>query len=438
MFVLLGGLGGNPEDLGIKMKYPWIAPRVGAAYRLSDDTVVRAGYGLTIDPLPFARPLRGFYPLTIAQTFPGPNPFQPVRTLEQGIPAFSGPDLSSGRVPLPPTADMRSPGPDEINRGYIHSWNVVYERKLPLDFVASVGYVGTASRNQLADLDINAAEVGQGQAGRPVSVKFGRTAATTRWDGFAKADYHALQVSVNRPFLRGLLVKGAYTLSRAKDETSGGPFGGADDDGWAGLAWNAPSALSRNYALAGYDRTHVFQLGFVAELPVGRNGQGGALNPIIRDWQVNAIVSAYSGAPFTVTAPDASLNAPGNRQVADQVATPSRTGGVEIGKPIYDVSAWKPVTEVRFGTGERNGVRGPGNHNVDLSIFRNFPFRGQAKVEARMEVFNLFNTPVFNNPGGSNGTGGGTNNVTSRTFMLVTSSVQSFDRQIRFGIRVSF
>ena len=81
------------------------------------------------------------------------------------------------------------------------------------------------------------------------------------WAGRTKSRYHALQVALNRPFRNGLLLKGAYTLSKAKNET--------DDDGWAGLTWNYPAKLADNFALAGFDRTHVFQMGFVYELPFG-------------------------------------------------------------------------------------------------------------------------------------------------------------------------
>ena len=63
--VLLGGVGGNPTDLNIKTSKTLFAPRVGLVYRINDQTVFRTGYGLTYNPLPFSRPLRGFYPLTI-------------------------------------------------------------------------------------------------------------------------------------------------------------------------------------------------------------------------------------------------------------------------------------------------------------------------------------------------------------------------------------
>jgi hypothetical protein len=444
MFVLLGGRGGNDEDLGLEVKYPWAVPRLGAAYRLNDDTVLRGGYGLTIDPIPFARPLRGFYPLTIAQAFVSPNPFVPVSRLEDGIPALAQPDVSAARLPLPATAAMRSPGPESIHRGYIHSWNATVERRLPGDLSVSVGYVATATRQALLDRDINAAGPGQGQAGRPLS-RYGRTATTSAWglgdipgcEKCGHADYHGLQIAANRPMRGGVLLKGAYTLSRAKNSFSGGPFGGADDVGWAGMAWNHDSVLDRNYALAGYDRTHVFGLGIVAELPFRASNR--VVHALVRDWQVNALFQAASGTPFNVLAPGDSLNAPGNAQHADRVGTPKRTGDLEIGQPIYDVGAWRPVTEVRFGNETRNSVRGPGFTNVDFSVFRHLPLGGSRRVEFRAEVFNLFNSPRWNNPsaGGAQIGAAGTN-VTHPLFMQVTSSNQLFDRQIRFGIRYSF
>jgi flavin-binding protein dodecin len=441
MFVLLGGRGGNPEDLGIDVKYPWAAPRLGAAYRLNEDTVIRGGYGLTIDPIPFARPLRGFYPLTIAQAFVADSPFGWVRPLSAGIPELSTPDPNAARVALPGTAAMRSPR-DEIHRGFIHSWNVMFERRLPFDFVVDVGYVGTATREALLDLDVNAAGPGEGQLGRPLRARFGRTAATTAW-GLGKiagcekcfqADYHALQVAVNRPFRDGLLVKGAYTLSRAKNAFSGGPFGGGDDVGWAGMAWNHPSVLDKNYALAGYDRTHIFSLGFVAELPF-RSETSRALNAVISGWQVNGIFQAASGTPFNVTSPGASLNAPGNTQLADRVGEPRRTGKIQKDAtgaatlPFYDPSAWRAVTEVRFGNETRNSVRGPGFTNFDFSLFRNFTLVGTHEVEFRLEVFNLFNSPRWFNPIGD---------VSNPRFMQITGSNRAFDRQVRFGLRYAF
>jgi Carboxypeptidase regulatory-like domain/TonB dependent receptor len=419
--VLLGGLGGNPEDLGIKVKHPHFLPRIGAAYRIGADNVLRGGYGVTVSPMPLSRPLRGFYPAIIAQNFAGPTDFVPFGTLASGIPLFGGPNLSSGAVDLPTSALMGSPYADHLNRGYIQSWNLTYERRLPAHFSLSTAYVGTKTTQLMGLYDINSAGAGQGRAGQPLFQKFGRTEALWRYDGYLSSNYHGLQLALNRPFTNGFFVKGAYTWSKAMNRQ--------DDDAWATLDWPHPSVLSKNYGPAGYDRTHMFQLGFVAELPGGKNGSG-PLNAIVRNWSLNGIFSYVTGTPFTVRASGASVNAPGNIQSADLVGTPSKLGGIGSGNPYYDPKAWAPVTEVRFGNTGRNTVRGPSWTNLDLSLFRRFPIN-RVNLEARIEAFNVTNTPHFNNPSDAN------RDVGSSGFMTITSA-QGNERQIRLGLRLQF
>src|SRR5688500_15257071 len=96
--VLLGGLGGTPEDVGIHVKKLYVAPRLGAIYRLADDTVLRAGYGRTFNPLPWARPLRGSFPYDIFFNQSAVDQYAGVAPLQSGIPPVPIPDLSSGRV----------------------------------------------------------------------------------------------------------------------------------------------------------------------------------------------------------------------------------------------------------------------------------------------------------------------------------------------------
>ena len=112
-------------------------------------------------------------------------------------------------------------------------------------------------------------------------------------------------MALNRPFKGGLLLKGAYTLSKAQNET--------DDDGWATLMYSHPLVLDKNFALAGYDRTHVFQMGFVYELPLPRTPRV-SLGQIAKNWQINGIGSAYSGVPFQVAGANPTLNCPGLRK----------------------------------------------------------------------------------------------------------------------------
>ncbi len=174
--VLLGGMGQVPTDLGVTVSKTLFAPRLGAVYRINDDNVFRTGYGVTYNPLPFSRPLRGFYPLTLASAFYSPDTFQWSTTLEQGIPNVTGPDLSSGRLALTPDYLMRTPAGD-VSRSRIHSWNVSYERRLPYDLAVDVAYVGTAKNGGFTDIDANASDVmGGGNASRPLTP----SAATSR------------------------------------------------------------------------------------------------------------------------------------------------------------------------------------------------------------------------------------------------------------------
>src|SRR5438105_12020830 len=207
--VLLGGIGGNPEHLGVTTSKKLFAPRIGLAYQVNDKTVVRGGFGITVDPLPLARPLRGFYPLTVGSNFAGTTSFSSAGSLSTGIPSICCPDISSGTIPLPPQALERSVGPGELKRGYIESWNLVVERKLPANFFFSVGYVGTQTVHQFGDIDVNASLPGTGQAGQPFNTaKFtNRTASTLLWQGFLSSNYHSLQAAITRQFSKGLMVK---------------------------------------------------------------------------------------------------------------------------------------------------------------------------------------------------------------------------------------
>ena len=166
--VLLGGRGGNDNNVGLKADWDNFAPRLGAIYRFNEDTVIRGGYGVTYNPIPWGRPLRGFYPATIADSFFTSNPYGWYNTLSDGIPLITGPDLESGRFPLPAGVDMRTPEVGNVDRGSIQSWNVAVERRLPMDIAVDVAYVGTAGNGGYADLDINApTTIGGGDASRP-------------------------------------------------------------------------------------------------------------------------------------------------------------------------------------------------------------------------------------------------------------------------------
>jgi hypothetical protein len=442
--VIIGGRGGNPDDVGLTASKDNFAPRLGVVYRMNDETVIRSGYGVTYNPVPWSRVLRGdnAYPLTVASSFVNNEPFAFYGTINQGLPLLSVPNTDSGRVPLPNSTVVYTPEPGNVDRGVIHSWNVAFERRLPWDISADIAYVGTRGEGGYAALDINSPQtIGSGNAGRPYFA-MGRVQPLNSFGQRLITRYQSLQFALNRPFTQGFLIKGAYTLSRAKNNASGTSVtqatagGGNDEDGRVSLMWNMPSQLHRNYAVSGFDRTHNFQVGFLYQLPWQRNGGYSNIGKaLVSDWQLNGVFGAFSGLPFTVRANAGTLNTPNNAQTANLVGDPRKIGAVGAAGTYYDVSAFAQPTGVQFGNTERNQFRGPGGWNLDLSLFRAFPIGQTMKLELRVEGSNITNTPKFDNPRAD---------MTAPDFMRITAiannngQAQYGERQARIGLRFSF
>ena len=428
--ILIGGVGGNPENMGLVAPKDGFTPRIGAVYRLNDRTVVRTGYGATLDARGLAaqEAFRGdfSYPLVLNGSFLTPadrSQFGWYGTLDQGIPRLEGPDLSSGRIPLPNSYGMQTAIPESTHRGRTHSWNVAFERRLPLNLSVDVAYVGNKLVGGLPPaegqtVNVNAVRtLGGGAADRPYFESHGRQLSIEIYSPYRKTTYHALQVGITRPLTDGLLLKGHYTLSRSKALRTD-------------YELQTPEAQERNWALANGDRPHVFQMAFVYQLPWRSDNGQGLVRALINDWQVNGIFGAFSGSPFTVTADDTDLNTPGNTQTADLVGEVRKLGGIGAEGPYFDPSAWAQPEGVRFGNTRINQFRGPGGWNLDLSVFRSFPLTGTHRLEARVEANNVTNKTNFGNPNG---------NIDSGDFMRIFGLYGSYgERQVRLAVRYSF
>jgi hypothetical protein len=239
-------------------------------------------------------------------------------------------------------------------------------------------------------------------------------------------------------------MKGAYTWSKA--------ISLSDDDGWASVGRNWLPQLGWNRSRTGYDRTHMFALGWLYELPLGAGRKwaaSGLAAKVLGGWQINGTFSAYTGSPFTVGASGASVNAPGNTQTADLVkpGKVQKLGRIGPGEQFYDATAFRSVNEVRFGNSGRNILNGPGIVNLNTSLFRTMSLTERVKMEFKAEAFNFTNTPHFNNPSTNvsnmvlnpDGTIRSLGNFMSVTCANINGGQEPGDeRQLRFGIRLSF
>jgi len=443
--VLICGAAAVPRDCGVTVTKRSFGPRLGLAYRLTSDFVLRAGYGITNDPFDVGpRGVRTNYPVIIGVVFPGANAFTPAGRWENGIPTVAVPDFNQGRLPVPATAVIHAV-PKDIQRGYIQSWNLTLQKQLRYGLVGQASYVATRTIRQFGNIDINAGQViGGGVSGQPLRARFGRTAATTEYRPQGTGNYNALQATLERRFSAGLHLSAAYTWSKVIADVPSSE---------ATPRVQALSYYYLNRTVLDYDRTQVLHISGIWELPFGagrrwvnNRGIGSAL---LGGWQINGILTSMTGLPFGISASGTSLDLPGSAQRADQVKPQvPKLGGTGRATPFFDPTAFAAVTQPRFGNAGYNSLRGPGLINGDLSLFRQFRITERWQVQVRAEAFNVTNTPHWSNPGGN------VNSVTfnpDRTirdlggFGEITSvnasnlaRAGSDERVFRMGLRISF
>lgn len=432
----IGGVGSVPRDLGVSIEKGLFAPRVGLTFRASPTFVVRGGFGITNDPYSLARPMRTNHPILLNLVVQAPNSFAAAGRLADGVPAIADPDLGNGIIPIPSNVTAFTI-PDEFNRGYIKSWNAAVQKELKWGFVAEAAYVATRQIDQLGFLDLNWSPVNGGQAGRQLNQKFGRTAQTRIIAPIGDTKYDALQTRLDRRFANGIQLGVSYTLSK-----SVGIAGSPDSDGVPRIM--IPEFYALNTARSPFDRTHNLNITNITELPFGANRRwlngGGVAAALLGGWQLNNLLSFYSGTPFDVTASGTSLNAPESSQRADQVKSDVEIlGGIGRGNAYFDPLAFKPVTEARFGTAPWSAVRGPGYANWDFGVFRELQLPRKMTMTVRFEAFNVLNTAHFNNPGGNVSNlqlnpDGTVRNLNG--FAEVTSAYG--ERQLRLGMRLGW
>lgn len=431
--IYTGGLSGVPEDTGAESGFGQLLPRVGAAYRWGNKTVIRGGFGQSTDPRPFID-FRNAYPVVNAYAMPAirfngvDNAFIPVTTFRQGIVnTGTAIDLSQGILALPANSGTTT-YPRTPERKRINSFNIFIERELPWKFKGAVGYVGTRAVGQMGFININASAPGTGTAGRPLFVKFGLTQDINEILPYRTTTYDSMQSTLSRR-LAGTVFGVAYTWSKAINY--------ADNDANPRIQYMPAAELNRG--LASYDRAHNLQIYGVIDLPFGkgqRYASGGILSKLLGGFQINAIASIQSGLPITIVQSNAfNLNALGSGQVPDQVKQEvAILGGIGGGNQYFDRSAFAVVNiptgqQQRFGTAGRNNIRGPKYYNVDAGVFRTFSIWENLKFQLRAEFLNLFNHANFANPQG---------NINDGNFGFITSTTGTGERNIRFAARVIF
>ncbi|MCI0338552.1 MAG: TonB-dependent receptor [Acidobacteria bacterium] len=285
----------------------------------------------------------------------------------------------------------------------VYQYNLTVERELSPDLALEIGYVGSQGRHLGVRYDINQqliASDGTVSGPRPFT-NCGRTSTGTTvtcgeirfQDQVASSSYNALQTTLRRRARNGLTLLLSYTFSRSIDTTSSTDI--ADDIASQNFPQNSYN-LRADRGLSDFHRSHQFLASFNYELPFGRgraflSQTRGLSAALISDWQLNGIIMALSGRPFTPQYESGSL----------AVRRPNL-----IGDPYLNIPAGLGFNPAAFsdpgnapGSAGRNILIGPAFNTVDLSLLKNFLLKENIRLQFRAEAFNLFNHPNFGVPG---------------------------------------
>lgn len=424
----VAGYGSTPDNLGVKRTLNNFVPRTGISWRLDERSVVRAGYGASTIPFPDNRYAYNF-PVKQNNVGVTPNGFQRAGSMTSGFPAPALVDIPSDGI-IPATGTLLNATydyiPSGLREGTLHSWNAAYQRQLPWNLTAEVAYIGNRGQNLVMDVDLNAATVeGIGNPGRPQFAAFGRAGTTRTRTNDGKSRYHALQAKVDRRFRNGILVTNSYTLGRGYDYVS-------ENNSIA-----TPIDYELSWGRSEFDRLHNYVLSALYELPWGpgkRWMSDGMLGRIAGGWQVSGMFQAQSGRPLNITGDGTRYNTPGNQAYPDVNGGHKVLGGLGPGQLYFDPTVYSLPAAGTNGNMTRNGgPDGPGFWQLDGALFKRFAI-GQARfAEFRVDVFNVTNSPRWNNPGT------GYNTASGNTFGQITSIMDgSSSRSFRFGGRIVF
>jgi hypothetical protein len=365
-----------------------VAPRLGFAYKLRDETIVRGGAGV----------FYGDHPTIGASSrLPANPPYQvnvsyatdsitPIVTLESGFPADALEPVFS------PFLTFNAWDP-EAPQAEAYHWNTNVQQELPW-LVVELGYTGSRGANLSVNWDPNAPLPGPGTvASRRPFPQFGGINGL-RYDG--TSSYHAGHVRIDRRLRHGLSVIGHYTYAKSID-LGGANFISGD------LVYRDPRNIQLDRGLSSFDVRHNLVVSYIWDIPVGSGRRVDLRNPwlnaVIGGWQFNGLTTARSGTPFT---PSLSVNpAQSGHARPDRIGDGNLPRGERSVDQWFDPAAFAAPVPFNFGNAGRNILFGPGLFNTDFGLFKRFRWDAGGRsreLQIRLEAFNVFNQPHYAQP----------------------------------------
>jgi hypothetical protein len=451
--------------------YDWntkqFGPRAGFAYTPVQNTVIRGGGGIAFAPLEVSSNAVGFVPTTgfssstawASTTSSGLVPQNLLRDpFPQGLVKPSGSSLGAatsvgqslstwGHHPSTPSA---------------YQWNLGIQHQFPGDMLLEAAYVGSRGLHLTHNYNANTLNPSyysmgtalQAQVTNPFSsyVTVGNLSNPTvaqqqlllpypQFTGvsfvnqtWGDSNYHSAQVKFHKRTSHGLSILGVYTYSKWISNVTGadapiGPTNNTAVQNWYDL--RAERSLSEN------DIPQSLTVNLVAELPVGQgrlllHDAHGVVQKLVGGWSASGIITQQNGTPLT---PSATTTIGGNRPnwvPGIDPKLPSNRSKADKVKQWFNTAAFATPAAFTLGNVSRTtgNVRGPGMHNMDLTLVKETQLLEGLHMQFRAEAFNLTNTAHFALPDSG---------LNSTTYGQLTSLLPSpWARQIQFAAKFTF
>ena len=409
----------NESPIGALWKTDWnnFAPRIGFAWDLKGDgkTSLRGGYGMAYE--------RNFGNVTYNVLFN--PPLYLVASIDAPTDVATLPIYTETAGPFGGVAGVTKPIPagslrhvdQNIETAYAHFFGLAFQHQISSSMVGRVEYSGSLGRKlyDLADVNKRGASLvyqGTGTAGQRPNAQY---AAFNSRANRGQSEYHGVTLGLDSRMLgaTGLQFSANYTFSNAKDNLSS-TFSDSGNNFNLGYLDAFDPMLDWGYA--GFDVRHRGSISGIWAIPFARNASGVA-KALAADWQLNFILTARSGFPFTIF--DCTNGLSLCMRMQDPVGIDRNAlDGSATGNPNeYKLLDLTPVMRSAGGyvhprTGnsdfgpypadmtERNAFRGPGFWNVDLGLSKRVRFGDGYAVQFRLETYNLFDhANMFANSG---------------------------------------
>jgi hypothetical protein len=448
---------GNAQNLNF-------APRLGFAYRVTPQVVVRGGYGITygaLDNTGFGYNIGNNYPFTYTLNYYSVNSQTPL-TVATGQTASLENALTSQNLEDPALvngAGLYLYGRQyNFKTPYQQTFNLTVQDQFTSHDAVSLAYVGTLGRHLDTQSSQNSpsAIIPPGESiydpTVPGHVPFPSFGVEPQFlSSSSSSNYNSFRAGYEHQLSIGLTLLANYTFSKCLSDARS--VEGTNSTAYGGPLYNFTFTPYRaewlpgfgkrgDYGLCAADTAQVVHASGTYYLPFGRSKAylshvNGVTDAFIGGWVTNFIFSHQTGQPFTILCPVATTA--GFDCYADIVR------GVNVYGGKHDVTQWlnpaafaNPPVATQAGQsdysplgGGTNPVRGPGFQNLDMSLFKQFPIHEAVKLEFRAEAFNLPNWHSFANPSAN------LNFLNSQGFSAITSS-RSNPRILQLALKLYY